>query len=114
MSDINTITLIGICGKDPEFVTFENDTKLTKFTLAVKRYDRKSNDNITDWHNVETFSKLGEYVKKGSKVCVEGSLEINSYVNKKGDTVKNYVIKARNIQLLSPQKTEESQDKTIV
>lgn len=116
MSDINTITLIGICGKDPEFVTFENDTKLTKFTMAVKRYDRKNKQDITDWHNVETYSKLGDYIQKGTKVCVSGSLIINSFQNKDGKTIKNYVVKASEVQILTPKKQEnqDNQDEVMI
>lgn len=110
MSDINSIVLVGNCGKDPEQVTFENDVKLTKFSLAVKRYDKKSKEDITDWFNIETFSKLGDYVKKGLKVAVEGSLEINTWTDKDGKTVKSYVIRARNLQILTPKKEEEKQE----
>ena len=106
MSDINTITLIGICGKDPEFVTFENDTKLTKFTMAVKRYDRKSKSDITDWFDIKTFSKLGEYIKKGARVAVCGKLQTNTWQNKEGKTIKNYDILADEVQILTPKKQE--------
>ena len=118
MSDINSIVVIGICGKDPEIVEFENDTKLTKMSLGVKRYDKKEKQDITDWLNVETFSKLGEYVKKGTRVCAEGSLEVNTWQNKDGKTVKAYTIKARNIQILTPKKEEqgsqENQEEIII
>lgn len=110
MSDINSIVLVGNVGKEPEVLTFENDVKLTKFTMAVKRYDRKAKEDVTDWFDIETFSKLGEYVKKGIKICVEGSLETNTWTNKEGKNIKSYAIKARNLQILTPKKEEQKQE----
>lgn len=107
MSNLNRITLIGNVGTEPEYVDFESGAKLTKFTLAVGRYDKKNNQDVTDWFNVETFSKLGNYIKKGVKVCVDGSMETYVYQNKDGNNVKKFVVKGRTVEILTPKKDRE-------
>lgn len=107
MSNLNRITLIGNVGTEPEYVDFESGAKLTKFTLAVGRYDKKNNQDVTDWFNVETFSKLGNYIKKGIKVCVDGSMETYVYQNKDGNNVKKFVVKGRTVEILTPKKDRE-------
>lgn len=109
MSDFNRVTFIGRCGQDPEHIDFESGARLTKFSLAVNRYDAKKKADITDWFKVQSFSKLGDYLKKGIKVCVDGRLETNVWQNKDGKNIKDYVINARTIEILTPkEKTEVS------
>ena len=78
---INKVILIGNLGKDPEAKTFANGGSITNVTLATsdswKDRDGQMQER-TDWHNVVFHNKLGEiaaqYLRKGSKVYVEGSL----------------------------------------
>lgn len=107
MSNLNRLTLIGNVGTEPEYVDFESGARLTKFTLAVGRYDKKNNADVTDWFNVETFSKLGDYLKKGIKVCVDGSIETNVYQNKDGQNIKKFIVKGRTLEILTPKKDRE-------
>ena len=108
MSNLNRITLIGNVGADPEYVAFESGAMLTKFPIAVGRYDKRKEQDVTDWFDVETFSKLGEYVKKGMKVCVDGKM-VTTLWEKDDKKIKFYTVSANTIEILTPKKDREEQ-----
>jgi single-strand DNA-binding protein len=101
MTDINRIVLTGNLGQEPEFKYFESGSMMTTFSMGVKRYDSKKKEDITDWYNVKTFSKLGEYLKKGIKVAVDGVLQTDTW-EKDGEKKKAVYIMADSIQILTP------------
>lgn len=101
MTDINRIVLTGNLGNSPEFKFFESGACLTTFSMGVKRYDSKDKKDITDWYNVKTFSKLGEYLKKGNKVAVDGVLQTDTW-EKDGEKKKAIYVMADSIQILTP------------
>tara|TARA_R100000388_G_scaffold91465_1_gene73538 strand:+ start:260 stop:691 length:432 start_codon:yes stop_codon:yes gene_type:complete len=79
---INKVILVGNLGKDPESRTTNTGHTLTRFGLATsERWSDKSGQRQerTTWHNVKAWGKLGElcnnYLRKGSKVYIEGRLE---------------------------------------
>lgn len=100
MADINRITLIGNVGGDPEFKYFESGAVVTNFSIAVRRYDKKTKEDVTDWFKVKTFSKLGEYIKSGQRVSVDGKLQTDSW-EKDGEKRKSVYIYAENLQILT-------------
>lgn len=110
MSNLNRITLIGNIGTAPEFIAFESGAMLTKFTLAVNRWDKKEKKDITDWFNVETFSKMGEYLKKGYKVAIDGKLITNTYQNKDGVMVKKFIIQAQTVENLTKKTDKDNSE----
>ena len=79
---INKVILIGNLGKDPETRYMPNGGAVTNVTLATSETwkDKNSGEQQerTEWHRVVFFNRLGEiageYLKKGSKIYVEGSL----------------------------------------
>jgi single-strand DNA-binding protein len=86
MKSVNKVILIGNLGKDPEVKYTPQGTAVAKITLATnERYKGKDGQwqDRTEWHNVVLWSKLaeiaGQYLKKGSKVYVEGRLETRSW-----------------------------------
>jgi single-strand DNA-binding protein len=86
---VNKVILIGNLGKDPEVKVTASGTPVAKFTLATnERYKDKSGQwqDRTEWHNLVAWQRtaeiVGEYVKKGSKVYVEGSLRTSSWDDK--------------------------------
>jgi single-strand DNA-binding protein len=101
MTDINRIVLTGNLGQEPEFKYFESGSMMTTFSMGVKRYDSKKKEDITDWYNVKTFSKLGEYLKKGIKVAVDGVLQTDTW-EKDGEKKKAIYVMADSIQILTP------------
>lgn len=85
---VNKVILIGNLGKDPEVRSFQNGGKVVNFTLATSETwnDRSSGEKRekTEWHNVVIRNeKLGElaerFLKKGSKVYIEGSVQSRKY-----------------------------------
>lgn len=90
---LNKAQLIGNVGQDPE-VKEVNGNKVASFSLATtERYKDKSGEvkTLTEWHNVSIWGKLAEivekYVKKGSKLYIEGKIKTDSYEK---DGVKKY------------------------
>ena len=80
---LNTISLVGRLGSDPEIKYFESGTVLSKLSLAVKRKKDKSKP---DWFALEIWVKLaeiaGEYSQKGSLIAVKGELKIDEWTDK--------------------------------
>lgn len=107
-NNLNRIEMIGNIGTDPEFKYFESGAMKTKFTLAVNRYDHKEKKEVTDWFDVETFSKLAEFLRKGIKVCIAGKLITNVWKNKDEKYMKNYIIVADHLEILTPKEKDET------
>ena len=87
---INRVELLGTAGKDPEVKYLPNGTPVAKLSIATN--DRKKSksgewEETTEWHNVVLWSRLaeiaGEYVKKGSRLYVEGRLQTRSWDDSK-------------------------------
>lgn len=108
MSNLNTITLVGNCGNTPEQREFESGSKVTKFCIGVGRWNKRTEQEVTDWVDIETFSKMGDYVKKGMKVCVNGSLVTSVYEKKDGTKVKRVYVLAKTIELMQQKKDGET------
>ena len=87
---VNKVILIGNLGKDPEVRYMPSGSAVTNVTLATSESwkDKQTGDKQerTEWHNVVFFNRLaeiaGEYLKKGSKVYVEGSLRTRKWQDK--------------------------------
>ena len=94
---LNKVTLIGNLGKDPEIRSFQNGGRVANFSIATSEswQDKKSGDRMekTEWHRVSILSDglvgvAEKYLKKGSKVYLEGKLETREWTDK--DDVKRY------------------------
>jgi single-strand DNA-binding protein len=86
---VNKVILIGNLGKDPEVKYTPSGTAVAKFSLATnERYKDKGGEwqDRTEWHNIVAWQRLaeivGEYVKKGSKLYIEGRLQTSSWDDK--------------------------------
>ena len=93
MSGLNKATLIGNLGKNPEVRTTASGQRVVTFSLATSETwkDRATGERKerTEWHNVvifnENLAKIAEqYLKKGSKVYLEGQLQTRKYTDKNG------------------------------
>lgn len=95
---INKVILIGTLGRDPEMRYLPNGNAVCSLSLATDEgyKDRNTGNQVdkTEWHRVEAFGRLaeiiGEYVKKGSKIYVEGKLRTDEYEK---DGIKRYSTK---------------------
>jgi single-strand DNA-binding protein len=71
---MNTATVIGRAGQDAEIRYFESGKVKASFSLAVKRWDSKTKENVTDWFNIEVWDKqaefAGDFVKKVVKLLL--------------------------------------------
>lgn len=93
MRGINKVILVGNLGKDPELRKLDSGASLTRFPLATSdSYTDKEGNKIdqTEWHNIVLWRGLADvadnYLKKGSKVYIEGKLKTRSYQDKDGNT----------------------------
>jgi single-strand DNA-binding protein len=93
MASVNKVTLLGHLGKDPEIRTLQGGGKVANFSLATSESwrDKTSGERKekTEWHTVgitaEPLVKLAEqYLRKGSKVYLEGQLETRKWQDKTG------------------------------
>jgi single-strand DNA-binding protein len=107
---INKVILVGNVGKDPEVRYSASGTPVANFSLATneKFKDRHGEwQERTEWHSVVVWKRLaevvGEYVAKGSKVYVEGKIQISSWEDRQsGERKYRTEIIARDLLLLSP------------
>lgn len=90
---VNKVILIGRVGRDPEVRTFQNGDRVVSFSMAMSESwkDKSTGERKerTEWANVQVFNdgigKVAEqYVRKGSKVYVEGQLQTREYTDKDG------------------------------
>ena len=92
---VNKVILIGNLGKDPEVKYTPSGMAVANFTLATnERYkDKEGNwQDKTEWHNLVAFQRtaeiVGEYLKKGRSVYVEGKLQTRSWDDKESGQKK--------------------------
>ena len=86
---VNKVILLGNVGKDPEIRSTGGGTTVANFTLATSDRQKDAQGNWqdrTEWHNLVAFTRLAEivrdYVKKGSKLYVEGKIQTRSWDDK--------------------------------
>jgi single-strand DNA-binding protein len=86
---VNKVILLGNVGKDPEIRSTGGGTMVANFTLATSDRQKDAQGNWqdrTEWHNLVAFTRLAEivrdYVKKGSKLYVEGKIQTRSWDDK--------------------------------
>ena len=86
---VNKVILLGNVGKDPEIRSTGGGTMVANFTLATSDRQKDAQGNWqdrTEWHNMVAFTRLAEivrdYVKKGSKLYVEGKIQTRSWDDK--------------------------------
>ena len=98
---MNTITVIGNVGRDPELRYANSGTAVLKFSVA-DNYGRDDNKK-TSWHNVTVFGEMAENVgavlSKGQRVIVIGRNEESEYTTREGETKKKWQIIADDVAL---------------
>ena len=91
---VNKVILVGNLGKDPESRSFQNGGEVVSFSVATSESwkDRSSGERKekTEWHNVSIFSEglarvAKSYLRKGSKVYLEGQLETRKWQDQSGN-----------------------------
>jgi single-strand DNA-binding protein len=105
---VNKVILIGNLGKDPEVRYMPNGNAVANITLATSESwkDKTSGEQQekTEWHRIVMFRRLGEiageYLKKGSKVYIEGKLQTRKWQDNSGNDRYTTEIVADQMQML--------------
>ncbi len=105
---INKVTLIGFVGHDPELRFMQSGDAVTNCTIATSESwkDKITGENVekTEWHRVVFFRRLaeivGEYVKKGARVYIEGKLQTRKWQDKNGNDRYTTEVVANEMQML--------------
>jgi len=94
MSSVNKVILLGNLGRDPDIRSMQSGKKMASFSIATSKKwkDRSTQEQkeSTSWHNIVVFNEglvdvIEKYVKKGSKIYVEGELSTRKYQDKDGN-----------------------------
>lgn len=111
MRGVNKVIIIGNLGNDPEARQFGNGGSVTNISVATSEQwtDKQSGEKkeATEWHRIVLFNRLGEiaaqYLRKGSKVYIEGSLRTRKYQDQSGQDKYITEIRAEQMQMLDSQ-----------
>ncbi|HLJ28054.1 MAG TPA: single-stranded DNA-binding protein [Candidatus Angelobacter sp.] len=117
---VNKVILIGNLGKDPEVKYTPSGVAVAKFSIATnERYKDKGGEwqDRTEWHNLVAWQRtaeiVGEYVKKGSKIYIEGRLQTSSWEDKQsGEKKYRTEIVVQDLVLLSGRGDGESEGRS--
>jgi len=122
---VNRVTLIGNLGKAPEIRSTPDGKEIASFSLATtdswKDKSTGEKKQRTEWHKVAVFSQglvgiVKNYVKKGSKLYIEGSLQTRKWTDKQGveKYITEVVVQGFNATLQLLDKTEGKSDSSEV
>ena len=114
MAGVNKVILIGNLGKDPEVRYLPNGQAVANITVATSENwkDKQTGESKeqTEWHRVTFFRRLaeiaGEYLRKGSKVYIEGKLQTRKWTDQSGNDRYTTEIVSQIIQNLTPKGSE--------
>ncbi|MFV0365340.1 MAG: single-stranded DNA-binding protein [Mangrovibacterium sp.] len=114
---INKVILIGNVGQDPEVKYLEQDVAVANFSLATtERYTSREGQRMenTEWHRIVVWRGLAkvveQYVKKGSKLYIEGRLRTREWTDKDGNKRYTTEIYADNLEMLDGRSASTYQD----
>ena len=117
-SGINKVILLGNLGADPELRTTAGGDAVATISIATSDSWKDKNtgeeQQKTEWHRVVFFRRMaevvGQYLKKGSSVYIEGQLQTNRYEDKNtGEKKFSTQIVARDMQMLGSRNSSETQ-----
>src|SRR5689334_15553800 len=105
---VNKVILIGNLGQDPETKSLPSGSAVTNIRVATTEAwkDKQTGEKkeATEWHTVVFFDRLaeiaGQYLKKGSKVYIEGSLRTRKWQDKNGNDRYSTEVRANDMQML--------------
>ena len=116
MRGINKIIILGTLGRDPESQDFSGKA-ITSFSLATSETwkDKEGNkQESTEWHRCVCFGKTAEiardYLRKGSKAYVEGSLSTRKWTDKDGRDRFTTEVRVQSLQMIDSRQKEERPD----
>ena len=113
---VNKVILVGNCGSDPETKYLPSGGAVTNMSIATsdtwKDKQTGQQQERTEWHRVVFFNRLGEiageYLKKGSKVYVEGRIQTRKWQGQDGQDRYTTEIVANEMQMLDSRNSGDS------
>ncbi len=117
MASVNSVTLIGNLGRDPEIRKTPSGASVCSFSIATtEKYTDKQGQRQeeTEWHNITAWNKqadaMGQYLRKGSTVYIEGKLKTQSWEDNGVKKFKTDIV-VKNFQFLDskPEGQQQSQ-----
>lgn len=103
---MNKLTIIGNLTGDPELRTTQNGKNVCTFSVAVNRRNRTDGQPEADFFRVSAWNSLGDvcaqYLAKGRKVAVVGSVSVHTYQGNDGTTKASLEVMAQDVEFLSP------------
>lgn len=116
MASVNKVIIVGNLGRDPEMRYMPSGDAIANIAVATsfKSKDKNTGEQkeATEWHRISFFGRLaevvGQYLKKGSTVYIEGRLQTRKYTDKDG--VEKYAtdIIAENMQMLGSRQGDDA------
>lgn len=107
---LNTVTLTGRVGNDPEIKYFESGSCKASVSLAVDEFI--NGEKRTNWIPIEAWGKTAEIIanhtSKGKQIGIQGSLKADSYQDKEGNNRKRLYVRVDRIELLGSKETVSS------
>ena len=108
MPNVNRAVIMGILGKDPEVKNFGNGSSIATFSVATSEHWKDKNTGErkeqTEWHRIVLNNRLGEiaqqYLRKGSKVYIEGSLRTRQWTDQNGQERYTTEVRGDQMQML--------------
>ena len=110
---MNSVTLIGRLGADPEVRYTPDGVAVANFSLATTEKWTKDGQKFekTEWHRLVAWRKTaeiaGEYLFKGSQVAVQGKIETREWEDKDGNKRYTTEIVVRNLEMLGTPKAQK-------
>lgn len=103
---VNSVVLVGRLGRDPERKVTPGGAAMCKFAIAVDRpYRSASGEKVTDWLDVVAWREraefCGNYLQKGTLVCVQGTIQVRKWESPEGEPRRAWEVQADNVQILS-------------
>ena len=113
---VNKVILIGNLGQDPEIKYMQNGKAVANFSIATSESWKDQSgqkQERTEWHRLVAYDKLaeiiGEYVKKGSKIYVEGKLQTRKWQDQSGADKYTTEVIINTMQMLDGKKQDGGQ-----
>jgi len=107
MASVNKVILVGNLGRDPDIRYTPGGQAVANFTMATtERWNDASGEKKerTEWHRIVVWGKqaeiVGEYLKKGRQVYVEGSLQTREWTDREGNKRYTTEVRAQRVQML--------------
>lgn len=107
---MNSVVLIGNLTQDPELRTTQTGVSVCRFSIAVNRVRRKEGEPEADFVGIVAWRQqaeaCGQYLSRGHKICVQGSLRTSAYTDAHGIRRYGFEIEAQSVEFLGAPRGE--------